>query len=74
MKRRFINIGRDQVFCLEEFYHELLSEPLYAIVFKDTGKRIMDIGSFNSRDTAEWWLDSSRQRLIDEELERVLLG
>lgn len=73
-----VRVGRpgkyDPVFCLEKIEHELLSESLYAIVFKYSGERIVGVGSFINPVEAEWYIAKHRLRLIDEQIEKDLLG
>ena len=72
-----ISIGKpgkfDPVFGLIRFYHPQLMEPLYKVVWKDSGERVLGLGSFMDPIYAEEFVGKVRQHLIDREIENILL-
>jgi len=73
-----IEIGKpgkfDKVFGLVRYQHPAFSEPLYVVVFKDTGEQVMLSGGFVNPIHAENWVKNNRDRIIEENLEKIILG
>lgn len=74
---RKIRIGSpgkfDSTFGLKKSHHPMLMEPLYVVVWLDTGHLVDGIGSFFDGISAENYIKENRQKLIDKEFERILL-
>lgn len=72
-----IRIGRsgkfDKVFGLVAFTHSAFSEPLYKIVWLDSGEQVAMTGVFGYPPQAERFVETHRDELINREMENKLL-
>jgi hypothetical protein len=76
-KRHIVKIGRpgrfDQIFGLRKTEHHLLCDPLWEIVFLDDGERVKNIGAFFDPISAENYVYSHREELINDKFEEEFL-
>lgn len=74
---KIISIGMpgkfDPVFGLMKVHHPALMEPLYAVVWLETGEQVMGSGGFMNPIQAENWVEENRLRLIDKDFEEKFL-
>ena len=63
----------DPTFGLVSFTHIHLSHRVFAIVWRDTGERVLGIGCFVDPTHAEDYVKKHRKELIDKEFEQILL-
>ena len=76
-KMRQIRIGSpgkfDASFGLEALTHPQLMEPLYYIVFLDTGDKVPGLGGFPNPIDAENYVHMHREKMITRKIEDELL-
>jgi hypothetical protein len=70
---RLAGRSHDSTFGLMNHYHQLLMDPLWTIVWLDTGDQVSMTGSFFTRDSAIAYIKEHRQQLIDKQFEEILL-
>jgi len=63
----------DPVFGIIAYRHYQLMEPLYVIVWKNTGEQVIGTGGFENPISAENYVSSNRIALLNEEIENILL-
>lgn len=63
----------DDMFALTAHQHPQLMEYLYSIVWLDSGELVPGIGSFFNPIQAENYVKDNRNKLIDREIENILL-
>lgn len=63
----------DEVFGLQALTHAWLSDPLYTVVFLDTGERVPGLGSFQCAIQAEDYVKAYRLQMINRKIEDELL-
>ena len=63
----------DDVFGLQALTHPWLTDPLYSIVFLDSGDRVPGLGSFPNPIDAENYVKQHRLKMIDRKIEDELL-
>lgn len=77
MNKKVFKIGDpgkyDKVFGIMEQHHEFLSEPLYILVWLDTLSQVEMTGAFFCPKQAEEYTKSHREKMIEKEIENILL-
>lgn len=68
-----MKLYQDETFRILAFYHVALSEPLYAITWKDTGRQVSRTGGFFSEQGAIDYIKENRQKMIDALFEETVL-
>jgi hypothetical protein len=63
----------DDAFGLQALTHPQLMDPLYMIVWLDTGERVACVGSFQNPLHAEDYVRLHRLKMIDRKIEDELL-
>lgn len=75
--KNIIRIGKpgkfDETFGLIKHHTEFLMEPLYLVVWKDTGEHVIGTGGFLDPISAENYVQENRNKLIDKQFERLVL-
>lgn len=71
---RLYRIRKDEVFGVMEYYHYLLSEPLFVVVWLDTKEQVPMTGAFFNRVQAEEYTKEHRKQLIDKKFEEIILN
>jgi hypothetical protein len=72
-----VEIGKpgkfDPTFGLMKAYHPALMEPLYVIVWKDSGEQVLGTGGFVDPISAENYVKENRNKMVDKEFEQKFL-